>query len=115
MSVIIPRNSRIPFEAVRQYETTEANQRDVMVTVYSGEEKAVKDNVPLGQFRLLRIPPGPRGSQVIDVEMKIDTSGILNVKATCVSNGVNKNIVIEEHRGRLSDFQMEQLREGLVN
>ena len=115
MSVIIPRNSRIPFKALRKYETTEANQREVMITVYSGEEEIANDNVLLGQFRLLRIPPGPRGSQVIDVEMKIDTSGILNVKATCVSNGVNKNIVIEEHRGRLSDFQMQHLRESLVN
>jgi len=115
MSVIIPRNSRVPNLETKQYKTVQRNQREVEVVVYEGEEKMVKDNRKLGTFLLSDIPPGEAGEQEIDVTFGISDEGILHVSAKIVSNGVEKGIQITEHKGRMSETQLKQSIEQVLH
>ena len=52
------------------------------------------DNVSLGQFNLVGIPPAPRGVPQIDVTFDIDASGILNVSAKDIGTGKEQKMTI---------------------
>jgi molecular chaperone DnaK len=52
------------------------------------------DNVSLGQFNLVGIPPAPRGIPQIEVSFDIDTSGILNVSAKDLGTGKEQKMTI---------------------
>jgi molecular chaperone DnaK len=53
-----------------------------------------KDNVSLGQFNLVGIPPAPRGVPQIEVTFDIDASGILNVSAKDLGTGKAQSMTI---------------------
>jgi molecular chaperone DnaK len=52
------------------------------------------DNVSLGQFNLVGIPPAPRGVPQIEVAFDIDASGILNVSAKDLGTGKEQKMTI---------------------
>jgi molecular chaperone DnaK len=52
------------------------------------------DNVSLGQFNLIGIPPAPRGIPQIEVTFDIDASGILNVSAKDLGTGKEQKMTI---------------------
>ena len=56
MSVIIPRHSKIPIMKTKNYITAYDFQKAMLIDVYEGENKYVKDNHLLGSFRLADIP-----------------------------------------------------------
>ncbi|MCC7245581.1 MAG: Hsp70 family protein, partial [Saprospiraceae bacterium] len=67
MDVIIPRNSKIPTRAGRQYTTSVDGQKNLKVSVYQGERDLVAHNRQLGEFILRGIPPMPAGIPKIDI------------------------------------------------
>ena len=75
MSVIIPRNTNIPYQHARTYYNNEDNQSEATVVVYEGENEFTKDNRLLGVFVLKNIPKRPRGKVQIEVLFVIDTNG----------------------------------------
>ena len=56
MSVVIPRYSSIPIKKTGNYETNHDYQKLITIGVYEGENKYVKDNHLLGEFKLVDIP-----------------------------------------------------------
>jgi molecular chaperone DnaK len=52
------------------------------------------DNVSLGQFNLVGIPPAPRGVPQVEVSFDIDASGILNVSAKDLGTGKEQKMTI---------------------
>lgn len=56
MDVIIPRNTKIPFSAGRQYTTSVDGQVQIKIAVYQGERDVVHANRKLGEF-ILKIFP----------------------------------------------------------
>ena len=108
MSVIISRNSRVPKVYERPYSTVENNQTSVSIEVFEGEGQIVENNRRLGRFELTGIPPAPAGEQLITVFFEITDEGILRVKAKIISTGGEEEIEIEEHKGRLSDQELER-------
>jgi molecular chaperone DnaK len=52
------------------------------------------DNVSLGQFILVGIPPAPRNVPQIEVTFDIDASGILNVSAKDIGTGKEQKMTI---------------------
>lgn len=52
MDVIIPRNSKIPTSAGRQYTTSLDGQGSLKISVFQGERDLVRDNRKLGEFVL---------------------------------------------------------------
>jgi molecular chaperone DnaK len=62
--------------------------------VLQGERPMASDNVSLGQFNLVGIPPAPRGVPQIEVTFDIDASGILNVSAKDLGTGKEQKMTI---------------------
>jgi len=52
------------------------------------------DNISLGRFNLVGIPPAPRGIPQIEVTFDIDASGILNVTAKDLGTGKEQKMTI---------------------
>eukprot|EP01054_Gregarina_sp_Poly1_P001897 Gregarina_sp_Poly_1__1896@NODE_1495_length_4002_cov_84_516900_g991_i0_p1_GENE_NODE_1495_length_4002_cov_84_516900_g991_i0NODE_1495_length_4002_cov_84_516900_g991_i0_p1_ORF_typecomplete_len931_score193_48HSP70/PF00012_20/1_9e86MreB_Mbl/PF06723_13/2e23StbA/PF06406_11/8e06FtsA/PF14450_6/3_5e03FtsA/PF14450_6/5_6e07Actin/PF00022_19/1_6e06PilM_2/PF11104_8/0_00029Hydantoinase_A/PF01968_18/2_3e03Hydantoinase_A/PF01968_18/0_054Hydantoinase_A/PF01968_18/5_3e02DDR/PF08841_10/0_57DDR/PF08841_10/6_9e02GUCT/P len=80
MSVIIPKNSAVPVEKTKQYQTVMDNQECMTIDVWEGESKTVAENCKLGDFEM-KLPPGPTGSVVVEVTFRIDKNGMFNVSA----------------------------------
>ena len=55
------------------------------------------------------IPPAAQGEQNIKVVFEITDEGILRVTAKIVSTGGEEEIEIKEHKGRLSDQDLQKL------
>ncbi|MBK8388081.1 MAG: Fe-S protein assembly chaperone HscA [Saprospiraceae bacterium] len=81
MDTIIPRNSKVPIRAARNYTTSVDGQSNLRVTVYQGERELVENNRKLGEFILKEIPPMVAGMPKIEISFMLDADGILTVRA----------------------------------
>ena len=66
------------------------------------------DNMTLGRFELVGIPPAPRGVPQIDVTFAIDTDGVVNVSAKDLGTGKSQSVVVTASSG-LSEGDVERL------
>ena len=107
MDVLLPRNSKIPTKAGRQYTTQKDAQSGIQIAVYQGERDLVKDNRKLGEFTLTGIPAMPAGLPKVDVSFLINADGILQVSAKELRSGVSQSIDIKPQYG-LTDEEVEQ-------
>ena len=108
MDVLIPRNSKIPTKAGRQYTTQKDGQSGMRISVYQGERDLVQDNRKLAEFNLSGIPAMPAGLPKVDVSFLINADGILKVTAKELRSGVAQTIEITPQYG-LTDAQVEQM------
>lgn len=115
MDVLIPRNSKIPARAGRQYTTQKDGQSAMAISVYQGERDLVSDNRKLASFNLTGIPAMPAGLPKVEITFLIDADGILKVSATELRSGVAQTIQVQPQYG-LTDEQVEQmLMDSLVH
>ncbi|HEX9709873.1 MAG TPA: molecular chaperone DnaK [Candidatus Thermoplasmatota archaeon] len=91
---IIERNTTIPTRRSKTFSTASDNQTAAEIHVLQGERPMAADNISLGQFHLVGIPPMPRGMPQIEVTFDIDANGILNVSAKDLGTGKEQKIVI---------------------
>ena len=108
MDVLIPRNSKIPTKAGRQYTTQKDGQSGLRIAVYQGERDLVQDNRKLAEFFLKDIPGMPAGLPKIDISFLVDADGILKVSAKELRSGVAQSIEVKPQYG-LTDEQVEQM------
>ncbi len=94
MTKLIERNTTIPARKSQIFSTAEDNQSAVTIRVLQGERELAKDNVELGRFDLVGIPPAPRGVPQIEVTFDIDTDGIVHVSAKDKGTGKEQSIRI---------------------
>ena len=59
MSKIIKRGSKLPCKKTEIFNPASDGQKSILFRVYEGEKQYVKDNYPLGQFRLVNLPNKP--------------------------------------------------------
>ena len=78
---LIERNTTIPTRKSQVFSTAADMQTSVEVHVLQGERAMARDNVELGRFSLVGIPPAPRGMPQIEVTFDIDANGIIHVSA----------------------------------
>ena len=112
---IIPRNSKIPTKAGRQYTTSVDGQVNLKIAVYQGERDLVSQNRKLGEFILTGIPAMPAGLPKVDVNFLLNADGILQVEAIELRSNTRQQVEIKPQYG-LTDEQVEQmLMDSLVN
>jgi len=108
MDVLIPRNTKIPSKAGRQYTTQKDGQNGMRISVYQGERDLVKDNRKLAEFNLSGIPAMPAGLAKVEVSFLINADGILNVKARELRSSVEQSIEVKPQYG-LTDAEVEKM------
>lgn len=108
MDVLIPRNSKIPSKAGRQYTTQKDGQSGIHISIYQGERDLVGDNRKLGEFTLSGIPAMPAGLPKVDIKFVLDADGILRVSAKELRSGVEQSIEIKPQYG-LNDADVEAM------
>ncbi len=108
MDVLIPRNSKIPNKAGRQYTTYKDGQSGMKIAVYQGERDMVKDNRMLAEFNLTGIPGMPAGLPKVEVNFLINADGILVVNAKELRSGVEQSIEVKPQYG-LTDEELEKM------
>jgi len=91
---LIERNTTIPTKKSQTFSTAADYQTSVTIHVLQGERPMAGDNVSLGQFNLVGIPPAPRGVPQVEVSFDIDASGILNVSAKDLGTGKEQKMTI---------------------
>ena len=103
MTTMIERNTTIPTRRSETFSTAADNQPAVEVHVLQGEREFAKDNITLGKFHLMGIPPSPRGMPQIEVTFDIDANGIVNVSAKDLGTGTEQSIKIESQTSLSED------------
>ena len=107
MTTMIERNTTIPTRRYENFSTAADNQPAVEVHVLQGEREFAKDNITLGRFHLMGIPPAPRGIPQIEVTFDIDANGIVDVSAKDLGTGTEQSIKIESQTS-LSEDEIAQ-------
>ncbi|HPE68106.1 MAG TPA: molecular chaperone DnaK [Thermotogota bacterium] len=105
---IIERNTPIPVRKAKTFTTAEDSQTEVEVRVYQGERSIAAQNHLLGQFRLVGIPPAPRGVPQIEVSFDIDTDGIVHVTAKDLGTGKEQSLVVTG-RNKLNSEEIQRM------
>jgi molecular chaperone DnaK len=105
---IIDKNTTIPTTKSQVFSTTEDNQDVVRIHVIQGERQMAEDNMSLGRFELLGVPPAPRGVPQIEVSFAIDTDGVTSVSAKDLGTGKSQGIRVSAQSG-LSEEQVQEL------
>ncbi len=91
---LIERNTTIPTKKSQVFTTAADNQTSVEVNVLQGERPMARDNISLGRFTLVGIPPSPRGIPQIEVTFDIDANGIIHVSAKDLATKKEQTITI---------------------
>ena len=78
------------------------------IRVLQGERPMADDNVELGRFDLVGIPPAPRGVPQIEVTFDIEANGIVHVAAKDLGTGKEQSIRITAPK-KLSKEEIEKM------
>ncbi len=108
MKKLIPRNTTIPVRRSDIFSTSENNQTMVEVHVLQGEREMASDNKSLGKFKLMGIPPAPRGIPQVMVSLDIDANGMLQVTALDKTTGREQGLTIQG-ASNLSDAEVNRM------
>ncbi|XP_004308867.1 PREDICTED: heat shock cognate 70 kDa protein-like [Fragaria vesca subsp. vesca] len=107
MTVVIPRNTRIPVLKNQTLPTSIDNQILCEFAIFEGESETTLNNYLLGSFTIHDLPPAPKGTVKFNVCFDIDANGLLSVSAEEISTGKRKKITITCDRRTL---RIEKMR-----
>jgi len=105
---LIEKNTTIPTKKNQIFSTAQDNQPSVTIRVLQGERSMANDNIELGRFDLVGIPPAPRGVPQIDVTFDIDANGIVAVNAKDLGTGKEQSVRITAPK-KLTDEEIERM------
>jgi molecular chaperone DnaK (HSP70) len=79
MIVMIEKNSKIPVGVERIFSTSHDCQRSIDIEVYEGLCDNCSSNTFIGSYKIINIPPLPKGMVLIKLLFKISYNGILEI------------------------------------
>lgn len=103
---LIERNMPTPVTKSQVFTTYADNQPAVRIQVFEGDCSMAKGNNFLGEFIFDEIFPSPRGAPQIEVELNINTNGILCISARDQSTGKTMNCVLSAARTSSADKEL---------
>lgn len=109
---IIERNSVVPVSRVKTVNTLQDNQRQVLVRIFQGESRLVKDNIALGELDIT-VPAHKAGEVELDVRFTYDSNGILEADVRIPMTGEAHTLVIENNPGVLTPAEIQERLKAL--
>lgn len=111
-SKLIEKGVEIPsgevISAEKEYSTQSDNQTELTLLIYQCDENVEFINekningtdkaVCIGEFKLTNIPSNPKGKEKIVVKFEVNEENIVNVVATCISNGSENKVTLDVKR-----------------
>ncbi|MPQ68790.1 MULTISPECIES: molecular chaperone HscC [Pseudomonas] len=110
---IIERNSIVPVSRVKTVYTLQDNQAVVLLKIYQGESRLVRDNVFLGQLEM-PVPKRKAGEVSLDVRFTYDNNGLLEAQVNIPLTGEQHSLIIENNPGVLSPEEIQQRLQALT-
>lgn len=107
---IIRKNSPLPSVEFKTFTTVADHQRSVEIKILEGEHKRASLNSPYGRFLLSGIRQGRKGDPRIKVAFKVDTDGLLHVKAKDMDTGIRQNIIFTSSHMDSGSHSVEEER-----
>jgi len=105
---LIERNTTIPTRKTQVFSTAADDQTAVTIRVLQGERPMADDNVELGRFDLVGLPPARRGIPQIEVTFDIDANGLVHVSAKDLGTGKEQSIKITAPK-KLSKEEIDKM------
>jgi molecular chaperone DnaK len=104
-SILIPRNTVIPCERKKTFATNDDNQSRVEIEILQGEDEDPRspDVQLIGKAGLKNLPSHKAGDLVIEVSLKYDVDGVIEVAASEQMSGQTIREVVMQKSGLLSD------------
>ena len=94
-SIVVPKNTPIPFEMSNMFTTVNDNQTSMDCVILEGEDRESKHCMELGRGVLEGIPPMPRGEPSIEDTFRFDEEGIVHFSARELTTGSTVEVVLE--------------------
>ena len=94
MQALLPRNTTLPVEAKRTLLTARPDERRIVVPVLEGEHSDPQFCRRIGEVVIDGLPPGRPAHQQVQVTMRLDKDGILQVSAADVETGMAASTTI---------------------
>lgn len=111
-SPIIERNTVVPVSRVETYYAGRDNQEYMLIGVYQGEGRYVKDCISLGELKVA-LPGLLRSQSAIDVRFTYDVNGLLEVETRLHHTGEIQHLVIKSALGDLSEDEIASQLQSL--
>jgi molecular chaperone HscC len=108
---IIERNTIIPASREHSFTTAGDNLTKVMLPIYQGESRWVRDNVKLGELAV-PVPRAKAGSVTILCRFSYDINGLLEVDVEVPDTGQRMQLVISDDDG-IDEAELRRRRQVL--
>jgi molecular chaperone DnaK len=92
VETLLEQNAPIPIERTKTFTTAHDFQERVVLECCRGERRRFDENEPLGTLTLDHLPRARRGETKIEVTFRVDTDGILHVRARDQRSGAEQKI-----------------------
>ena len=108
-SILIPKNTKLPFAASRVFYTPREDAKRVTVRVLEGEAPEAEANILLGECRVTDLPKNLPERSPIQVRLSYGSNGRVSIMALDMTGGGLAHVEIERKSG-LSNEDIERER-----
>jgi molecular chaperone DnaK len=121
LSIMIKKNSKIPTSVENTFTTSYDCQRNIDILVYEGNDEGdCLNNSLIGSYKIIGIPPLPKGKILIKLLFKITYNGILNISIIGFKNPFDDNSKSFDYKFNnnirlISSYMAKDLLKKLLN